>query len=293
MRLGLASDVHGNLVALEAVVADGRSNDVDAWWVLGDLIATGPDPDTTLELLTELPNVRFVRGNTDRYVVSRERQLRTLLMSSAIHRSCRSFSQSKLRFPGRANRSARKASSGCPHCRRRSASRLQTGRRSWASMRHHGPTTARASPRTSPMETSRRSSAAPMPTWSAAGTPISRRTDGQVGAARSTREVSATRSRRICVLPTRSSRPIVMVTRSHIGESRMTTMRCWNACGDRATLRPTTSRASNAVNRSATRPNDRGHLVSPAEHRKQMRPGGPARRGGRPPVPRAGGSRRR
>lgn len=73
MRLGLASDVHGNLVALEAVVADGQRNDVDAWWVLGDLVATGPDPDTTLELLTELPNVRFVRGNTDRYVVSRQR----------------------------------------------------------------------------------------------------------------------------------------------------------------------------------------------------------------------------
>jgi hypothetical protein len=31
VRLGLASDIHGNLVALEAVVADGRRNDVDAW----------------------------------------------------------------------------------------------------------------------------------------------------------------------------------------------------------------------------------------------------------------------
>jgi hypothetical protein len=31
VRLGLAADIHGNLVALEAVVADGRRNDVDAW----------------------------------------------------------------------------------------------------------------------------------------------------------------------------------------------------------------------------------------------------------------------
>jgi predicted phosphodiesterase len=70
MRLGLISDVHGNRVALDAVVRDGRQHEVDAWWVLGDLVAIGPDPIATLELLTSLPNVRFVRGNTDRYVVS-------------------------------------------------------------------------------------------------------------------------------------------------------------------------------------------------------------------------------
>jgi predicted phosphodiesterase len=38
--------------------------------VLGDLVATGPDPVETLGLLRELPNVAFVRGNTDRYVVT-------------------------------------------------------------------------------------------------------------------------------------------------------------------------------------------------------------------------------
>jgi len=70
MRLGLISDVHGNRVALEAVVADGRRHGVEAWWVLGDLVAIGPHPVATLELLADLPGVRFVRGNTDRYVVT-------------------------------------------------------------------------------------------------------------------------------------------------------------------------------------------------------------------------------
>jgi predicted phosphodiesterase len=70
VRLGLLSDVHGNRLALEAVVGDGHRNGVEAWWVLGDLVAIGPDPVSTLELLLELPGVRFVRGNTDRYVVS-------------------------------------------------------------------------------------------------------------------------------------------------------------------------------------------------------------------------------
>ena len=44
MKLGLLSDVHGNRIALEAVLADGGSQGVDAWWALGDLVAIGPDP---------------------------------------------------------------------------------------------------------------------------------------------------------------------------------------------------------------------------------------------------------
>ena len=70
MRLGLMSDVHGNRVALDAVVADGMQQGVDAWWVLGDLVALGAEPIATLELLTNLPGVQFVRGNTDRYVMT-------------------------------------------------------------------------------------------------------------------------------------------------------------------------------------------------------------------------------
>lgn len=73
MKLGLLSDVHGNRIALEAVLADGRSQGVDAWWALGDLVAIGPDPVPTLELLTSVPNLQVTRGNTDRYVVSGDR----------------------------------------------------------------------------------------------------------------------------------------------------------------------------------------------------------------------------
>lgn len=73
MRLGLFSDVHGNRIALEAVLADGREQGVDSWWALGDLVATGPDPLPTLELLTNVANLQVIRGNTDRYVVSGDR----------------------------------------------------------------------------------------------------------------------------------------------------------------------------------------------------------------------------
>jgi predicted phosphodiesterase len=67
------SDIHGNTVALDAVIGDGTALGIDAWYVLGDLVAVGPDPVATLETLLTLPNALFVRGNTDRYTVTGER----------------------------------------------------------------------------------------------------------------------------------------------------------------------------------------------------------------------------
>jgi predicted phosphodiesterase len=70
MKIALFSDIHGNTIALDAVLADIQTQgDVDGYWVLGDLVALGPDPVGVLERLTALPNVQCVRGNTDRYVV--------------------------------------------------------------------------------------------------------------------------------------------------------------------------------------------------------------------------------
>ena len=73
MKLGLISDIHGNRTALEAVVADGVAQGVDAWWVLGDVVAIGPEPVRTLELVVDLPAVQVTRGNTERYVLTRDR----------------------------------------------------------------------------------------------------------------------------------------------------------------------------------------------------------------------------
>ena len=73
MRLAILSDVHGNPIALDAVLADiAGQGGADAYWVLGDLVAIGYDPVTVLERLTSLPNVRFTQGNTDHYVVTGE-----------------------------------------------------------------------------------------------------------------------------------------------------------------------------------------------------------------------------
>jgi predicted phosphodiesterase len=83
MRLALLSDVHGNPIALDAVLADVQDQGgADAYWVLGDLAAIGYDPIGALERLAALPQVRFARGNTDRYVVSGERPKPDLAQSA-------------------------------------------------------------------------------------------------------------------------------------------------------------------------------------------------------------------
>jgi predicted phosphodiesterase len=65
------SDIHGNVVALEAALADAEQLGVDAYWVLGDLVAHGPRPAETLQRIRTLRGLVAVRGNTDRYVLTR------------------------------------------------------------------------------------------------------------------------------------------------------------------------------------------------------------------------------
>lgn len=71
MRIAILSDIHGNNIALEAVLNDIQTQGgVEAYWVLGDLAAIGHAPVKVLELLDKLPNTYFVRGNTDRDICS-------------------------------------------------------------------------------------------------------------------------------------------------------------------------------------------------------------------------------
>ncbi|HWK03137.1 MAG TPA: metallophosphoesterase, partial [Puia sp.] len=79
MKIALLADIHGNAIALEAVLADiTRKGGVDGYWILGDLVALGPDPNGVLQQLMHLPELRLIRGNTDRYVVSGDRPSPTL-----------------------------------------------------------------------------------------------------------------------------------------------------------------------------------------------------------------------
>lgn len=69
-RIAILADIHGNSIALQAVLEDIRRGEaVDSYWILGDLAALGHDPVRVIESLNQLPNARFVRGNTDGYLV--------------------------------------------------------------------------------------------------------------------------------------------------------------------------------------------------------------------------------
>lgn len=71
LRVGVLSDVHGNVHALEAVLRDVRDQGCDALVVAGDLAAYGPAPAETVDLLVGL-DALIVRGNTDRYLAQGE-----------------------------------------------------------------------------------------------------------------------------------------------------------------------------------------------------------------------------
>jgi diadenosine tetraphosphatase ApaH/serine/threonine PP2A family protein phosphatase len=62
MRIAVLSDVHSNLVALEAVLAHAGA--VDAVWHLGDIVGYGPDPDGVVARLAAVGAIG-VRGNHD------------------------------------------------------------------------------------------------------------------------------------------------------------------------------------------------------------------------------------
>ena len=69
MTVALLSDIHANLVALEAVLGDLPA--VEAIWVMGDTVGYGPDPADTLALLRER-RATLVAGNHDRAVATGE-----------------------------------------------------------------------------------------------------------------------------------------------------------------------------------------------------------------------------
>lgn len=68
MRLAFISDIHGNAVALEAVLEDISRKKVDKIYVLGDLAYRGPEPRRCLDLIRDL-QTEVIKGNADEWIV--------------------------------------------------------------------------------------------------------------------------------------------------------------------------------------------------------------------------------
>ena len=67
--LGILYDIHGNLDALDRVLADADALGVDRWLLGGDYGAVSPYPLETLARLRELPDATWIRGNGERWLL--------------------------------------------------------------------------------------------------------------------------------------------------------------------------------------------------------------------------------
>lgn len=66
----IITDLHGNTFSLKtALEIIAARDDIDRIVCLGDCFSLGPDPEGVLDLLMNLDNCIFIRGNHDRYLV--------------------------------------------------------------------------------------------------------------------------------------------------------------------------------------------------------------------------------
>lgn len=66
MRHLILTDIHANLEALDAVLADARARTYDDIVVLGDVVGYGADPNAVVERVRDLKPMALVRGNHDK-----------------------------------------------------------------------------------------------------------------------------------------------------------------------------------------------------------------------------------
>jgi predicted phosphodiesterase len=73
VRDAVLFDVHGNLGALDAVLAEARAEGFDRLLFGGDLALFGPEPTACADRLQGLGDqLVAIKGNTDRYVIDRQ-----------------------------------------------------------------------------------------------------------------------------------------------------------------------------------------------------------------------------
>lgn len=68
MKIAFISDIHGNAIALDAVLRDIEKQGIDKIYVLGDICYRGPEPKRSLDLVRSL-HTEVIKGNADEWVV--------------------------------------------------------------------------------------------------------------------------------------------------------------------------------------------------------------------------------
>lgn len=68
MKIAVLSDIHGNMEALSAVLADMKAKRIDKVFICGDLAMAGPEPAVAVDFLQNF-DATIIQGNTDEMIV--------------------------------------------------------------------------------------------------------------------------------------------------------------------------------------------------------------------------------
>ena len=68
MKIAVLSDIHGNMQALERVLADIKEQSCEKVFCLGDLAMAGPEPEKVIEFVKKQQNWTVIQGNTDKMI---------------------------------------------------------------------------------------------------------------------------------------------------------------------------------------------------------------------------------
>jgi putative phosphoesterase len=69
MKIGIITDIHNNLIALESVLECLNNEKCDKIICCGDIIGIGPYPEETVQRIMKIRNFIGVRGNHERYLI--------------------------------------------------------------------------------------------------------------------------------------------------------------------------------------------------------------------------------
>ncbi len=68
MKFAIVSDIHGNLPALNAIIADVEKNNIDNYIFAGDYCLSNPYPDQCISRIRNLNKKYSIRGNEESYL---------------------------------------------------------------------------------------------------------------------------------------------------------------------------------------------------------------------------------
>ena len=86
MKIAVISDIHGNMEALNAVLADIEKNECEKVFALGDYAMAGPEPSSALSyfwMKKSDPNYYMIQGNTDLMIADYNDELYKTLKEKA------------------------------------------------------------------------------------------------------------------------------------------------------------------------------------------------------------------